>query len=160
MSQTDLSKSVSICDEKADKAIAAMVAGIAAAAVIPAQFNWALVAGAIGAGVVAIGACYGRTLSKEEGWDLAKTFFLSAGAMYIGIELGSKVIAAIMSMTVIGHAAAVALDATVSGAAAFAVGKVGKEYFRRDYLGKARPSKAEMGQLFRDAFKRKKAERA
>ncbi len=157
MNQLDLTRKVHECDEKADGAIVAMVTGIAAAAAIPAQVNWAICVGAIGGGVVAIGGCYDKSLSKDEGWELAKSFFLAAGGMYIALQMGSKVFAAILSMTGIGHLGAVALDATVSGAAAYAVGSVAKEYFRRDYLGHARPTKEEMKTIFRAAFKKKKS---
>jgi uncharacterized protein (DUF697 family) len=142
--------SMSAADEKADTAIAVMISGMMAAAIIPAHVNWALVAGALGTGVVAIGRCYGVQLSKDEAWQLVKQFFLAAGLTFIGLAVGTKIIAAILSSTGIGHLGAVALDASVSAALAYAVGGSAKAYF------KGERDKKKLGRIFRDLFKKKK----
>jgi uncharacterized protein (DUF697 family) len=145
-------------DEKADNAITAMVSAVIGTALVPAHVNWALTGSAMGAGVIAIAACYKQHLSKDEAWKLVKDFFLAAGAWFVAMELGTKIFSAILSTTGIGHVAAVGLDGAISGVAAYAIGRVAKEYFRRGYLGDSRPTKQEIKTMFRDAFAKKKAE--
>ncbi len=149
---------VTVKDEKADKAIKSMVVAVVGTAAVPAHVNWALTATAMGAGVIAIGVCYDVKLTKDEAWKLVKQFFLAAGSWFIAMNIGSKIFAMILSSTGIGHFGAMALDGAISGAAAYAIGACAKEYFRRDYLGKSAPTKKELGDLFREAFKKKKAE--
>lgn len=153
-----MGKSVSECDKNADTAIKTMIAACVGGAVVPAHINWTIVAGAMGTGVVAIGLCYEVKLDKDEAWKLIKQFFLAAGTMFLMVNVGSKIISIILASTGIGYVGAVALDAAISAAQAYAVGACAKEYFRRDFLGKGKPSKKELGKIFREAFKQKKAE--
>lgn len=143
-------------DSNADKAIASMIATTVGAAAVPAHVNWALMASILGGGVVAIGLCYDVKLSKDEAWKLVKQFFIAAGSFFIGINISSKIFAMILTSTGIGHIGAVALDAALSSAIAYAIGATAKHYFRNDYLGKDKLSKAELGNIFRDAFKKKR----
>lgn len=147
-----------VCDDKADDAIKAMVASCVGAAVIPAAVNWTVVATAMGAGCVAIGRAYGVQLNKDEAWKLVKQFILGAGFMFIAMNLGSKIFTMIAQATPLTYLGGAALDGALSAAQAYAVGACAKEYFRRDYLGKGRPTKDELGKIFRNAFKKKKAE--
>ncbi len=151
-----MANNISICDEKADNAITAMVTGLVGGAIVPAHINWGIAAAAMGAGVIAIGKAYGFQLSKDDGWKLVKQFFLGAGFFWLAVNVGSKIFAAIAETTGIGYGAGVALDAAMSGAQAWAVGACAKEYFRREYQGKSKPTKEELGQLFRDTFKKHK----
>lgn len=151
-------KTIEECDRNADTAIKTMIAACVGGAVVPAHINWTIVAAALGAGVVAIGVCYDVKMNKDEAWKLIKQFFLAAGTVFLMLNIGSKIISIILASTGIGYAGAVGLDTVVSGAQAYAVGACAKEYFRRDFLGKKRPSKEELGQIFRDAFKKKKSE--
>lgn len=151
-----MTNSVRICNEKADKAINAMMATVVATAIVPAHVNWALTASAMGAGVVAIGLCYDIKLSKDEGWKLVKQFVLSAGLWFLSMNVGSKILSALMETTGLGYAFGVAMDAATSAAFAWAIGATSKEYFQREYLGKSRLSKDELGKIFRDAFKDQK----
>lgn len=144
------------CDEQADDAIRTMVATVVGTAAIPAHVNWSLTATAMGAGVVAIGLIYDVQLTKEEGWKLVRQFFLGAGFWFVTMNVGSKIFTAIMESTGMGYLGGVALDGAISGAAAWAIGACAKEYFRRDYLGKSKPTKEELGEIFRDAFKKSK----
>lgn len=137
-------------DEDADTAIATMIAAMAGAAVIPAHVNWALAAAAMGSGVVAIGLCYGVKLTKDEAWKLVKQFILGAGLTFVGLAVGSKILAMILSSTGIGHVGAVVLDATISAAIGYAVGETAKEYF------KGNTSKAHLRRVFRETFNAKK----
>ena len=139
-------------DTNADKAITTMIAAMTGAAVIPAHVNWALAATAMGSGVVAIGLAYGVKLTKDEGWKLVKQFILGAGLTFVGLAVGSKIIAMLLSSTGIGHLGAVALDATVSAAIGYAVGETAKEYFRRN----GNVSKAELRRIFRNTYNSKK----
>ena len=50
----------------------------------------------------------------------------------------------------------VAIDAATSAAFAWAIGATAKEYFQREYLGKSKLSKDELGKIFREAFKEQK----
>ncbi|HZP82810.1 MAG TPA: DUF697 domain-containing protein [Chthonomonadaceae bacterium] len=133
-------------DAQADKVIATMVKGMVGAAVIPAHVNWALVATAMGAGVIRIGNCYGIKLTKDEAWELIVQFFRAAGLTFCALNVGSKVLAALMSSTLIGHASAVALDATISASLAYAVGGCAKSYFKG-----VRDSR-ELGRMMRERF--------
>ena len=155
-----MEKTVAECDKNADIAIKTMIAACVGGAIVPAHINWAVVAAAMGTGVVAIGLCYDVKLNKDEAWKLVKQFFLAAGTVFLMINAGSKILSIVLASTGIGYAGAVALDAGVSAAQAYAVGACAKEYFRRDFLGKAKPSKQELGRIFREAFKQKKAETA
>ncbi len=149
-------KSISECDADADKAISTMVKVVIATAAVPAHVNWALTATAMGAGAVAIGNAYGIKLFKEEGWKLCKQFFLSAGFWFLSMNVGSKVFSMIAESTGIGYGVGFAIDAAISAAAAWAIGACAKEYFRREYLGQNKPTKEELGKIFRDTFKKKK----
>ena len=141
-------------DERADQAIKAMVTAVVGTAVIPAYVNWALTASALGAGVVAIGLCYGVQLTKDEAWKLVKQFFMAAGTWFIAMNFGSKFIAMILTSTGIGYGPAVALDATISATAAYAVGASAKEYF------KGERDKGKIGKVFRDTFHQSKKQSA
>lgn len=151
-------RSVEQCDQRADKAIKAMVASMVGMAAIPALVNWALVATAMASGVVAIGLCYDVKLTKDEAWKLVKQFFIAAGLTFMMVQGGTKIVAMILSSTGIGHFGAMAIDCTVSGAQGYAIGMGAREYFRRDSLGQAKPTKEELGRIIREAFKSKKAE--
>lgn len=149
-------KSIHECDEQADDAIRTMVATVVGTAAIPAHVNWSLTATAMGAGVVAIGLIYDVQLTKEEGWKLVRQFFLGAGFWFVTMNVGSKILTAIMESTGFGYLGGVALDGAISAASAWAVGACAKEYFRRDFLGKSKPTKEELGEIFREAFKKNK----
>ena len=149
-------KSIHECDEQADDAIRTMVATVVGTAAIPAHVNWSLTATAIGAGVVAIGLIYDVQLTKEEGWKLVRQFFLGAGFWFVTMNVGSKILTAIMESTGFGYLGGVALDGAISAASAWAIGACAKEYFRRDFLGKSKPTKEELGEIFREAFKKNK----
>jgi uncharacterized protein (DUF697 family) len=138
-------------DEKADLAIKAMVGTVVGTAIIPAHVNWALTAAALGSGVIAIGLCYGVKLNKEEAWQLVKQFFLAAGFWFIGMQVSSKIFAMILETTGIGYAPAVALDAALSGAIAWAIGETAKAYF------KGVTNKKALGNVFKQSFVSAKA---
>ena len=144
------------CDEQADTAIRTMVAAVVGTATIPAHVNWSLTATAMGAGVVAIGLIYDVQLTKEEGWKLVRQFFLGAGFWFVTMNVGSKIFSVIAESTGLGYVGGVALDGAISAASAWAIGACAKEYFRRDFLGKSKPTKEELGEIFREAFKKNK----
>ncbi len=148
-------RSIEECDMDADSAIKAMMAAVVGTAVIPAAVNWALTASAMGAGTVAIGKAYGVSLSKENGEKLVIQFIKGAGLWFLGMQVGSKVITAILQFTGLGYGAAVALDAATSAAFAWAIGATAKSYFRTEYKG-GKLSKEELGEIFRKAFKDRK----
>lgn len=151
-----MTTSVNVCNEKADKAIKVMMGTVVATAIVPAHVNWALTASAMGTGVVAIGLCYDIKLTKDEGWKLVKQFVLSAGFWFLSMNVGSKILSAVMETTGVGYGAGVAMDAATSAAFAWAIGATSKEYFQREYLGKSKLSKKELGNIFREAFKEEK----
>ena len=66
-------------DQKADTAIMIMIDSVIVTAVIPTYVNWAVTAAAMGTGVVAIGLCYGVSLTKDEAWHLIKQFISAGG---------------------------------------------------------------------------------
>jgi hypothetical protein len=138
-------------DANADRVIKAMVMAIVAAAIIPAHVNWAIVMGMMGAGVIAIGHCYGVTLDKGEAWKLIRQFFLAAGFTFMCLNVGSRMISMLLASTPLTYAVAVAIDAAVFGPMAYAVGGCAKAYFQGEH------NKAQLGELFRSRFQNAKA---
>ncbi len=151
-----MTTSIDVCNDNADNAIKVMMTTVAGTALLPAHVNWAFTASAMGAGVVAIGLCYGVQLTKDEGWKLVKQFILSAGFWFLSMNVGSKIISALMESTGIGYGVGVAIDAATSAAFAWAIGATSKEYFKKEYLGNSKLSKEELGKIFREAFKNQK----
>lgn len=151
-----MARSLYVCDNDADVAIKTMMGTVVATAAVPAHVNWALTASAMGAGAVAIGKCYDVQLTKDEGWKLVKQFVLSAGMWFLSMNVGSKILSALMQSTGVGYAVGMALDAATSAAFAWAIGSTAKAYFRNEYLGKSRLTKEELGRIFREAFKEQK----
>lgn len=151
-----MARSLYVCDNDADVAIKTMMGTVVATAAVPAHVNWALTASAMGAGAVAIGKCYDVQLIKDEGWKLVKQFVLSAGMWFLSMNVGSKILSALMQSTGVGYAVGMALDAASSAAFAWAIGSTAKAYFRNEYLGKSRLTKEELGRIFREAFKEQK----
>lgn len=151
-----MEKNVTTCDKNADKAINTMMTAVVGTALVPAHVNWALTASAMGAGVVAVGLCYDVKLTREEGWKLVRQFVMGAGFWFISMNVGSKILSALMESTGIGYGAGAAIDAAASAAFAWAIGSTAKKYFRNEYLGKAKLSKEELGMIFRQAFKEQK----
>ncbi len=123
-----------------------MVAAVIGTALIPAHVNWALTASAMGAGVVSIGSTYGVTLDRDEAWKLVKEFFKAAGFWFLGMQISSKILAALIESTGLGYGGGVALDAAVSAGLAYAIGSCAKAYF------KGERNKEELGKKFRTAF--------
>ena len=150
--------SIDKCDMEADKAIKIMMASVVGTAVIPAAVNWALTASAMGAGAVAIGRAYGFGLSRDNAEKLVVQFIKGAGLWFLAMQVGSKMITAILQFTGLGYGAAVMLDAATSAAFAWAVGATSKSYFRSEYRG-VKLSKEELGEIFRKAFKEHKKEK-
>lgn len=151
-----MARTLYVCDNDADVAIKTMMGTVVATAAVPAHVNWALTASAMGAGAVAIGKCYDVQLTKDEGWKLVKQFVLSAGMWFLSMNVGSKILSALMQSTGVGYAVGMALDAASSAAFAWAIGSTAKAYFRNEYLGKSRLTKEELGRIFREAFKEQK----
>lgn len=151
-----MARSIYVCDNDADVAIKSMMTAVVAAAAVPAHVNWALTASAMGTGAVAIGKCYDVQLTKDEGWKLVRQFVLSAGMWFLSMNVGSKMLSALMQSTGIGYAVGMALDAASSAAFAWAIGSTAKAYFRNEYLGKSKLTKEELGEIFRKAFKEQK----
>lgn len=152
-----MKKPIEQCDSDADDVITAMIAGMVAGAITPAAINWTIVIAAMGTGTVSIGKCYGYSITKEGGSDLVKQFFLSAGTTWLMLNVGAKIITALIQFTGIGYGPAAAVDAVISGAQAYAVGGCAKAYFRKKYKGE-NISKEELGKIFRDGFKKYKSE--
>lgn len=118
-------------DSKADVIVGTMVTGALAMSVIPTVNTVAFIA-AMGTGVVAIGAAYGVPLTKDESWKLVKQFLQGAGAATAAAFGVGKVISLLLATTGIGYGAAVAIDASVGSATAYAVGMAAKFYFKND----------------------------
>jgi uncharacterized protein (DUF697 family) len=133
-------------DEQADQAIATMVGAVIGTAAIPTYVNWAFTATAMGSGVVAIGLCYGVRLTMDEAWHLIRQFVVAAGFWFAGMILGARMVSAVKASTGIGYVGAVAIDATVSAALAYAIGGAAKAYFKgvRD--------KKRLGEIVRSRF--------
>lgn len=151
----ETTRDIYYCDIDADKAIKIMMGAVTATALVPAAINWGITASIMGAGCVGIGKAYGFDLSKENGEKLVIQFIKGAGLWFLAMQVGSKVLTAILQFTGLGYGAGVALDAATSMAFAWAIGKTAKGYFRTQYQGR-KLSKEELGDIFRKAFKENK----
>ena len=146
----DLSKSQ---DERADGIIALMIAGTIGAAVVPViVVSVPALAAALGTGVAAMGRVYGVQLNKDEAWKLVWQFFKAAGFVFLAFSFGAKIATTILAFTGLGYGAAVAMDGVLGAAIAYAVGQSAKAYF------KGERDKSRLGQVFRNAFTKKKSE--
>lgn len=113
-------------DEKANVIIASMMLGTAAIAVIPPVVDIAVFAAAVGGSVVAIGSCYGYSLSKDEGTKLVLSFITYGGIAFVG----GKFISGILKATGLGYAAGGVIDAALYSAMSYAIGATAKAYFK------------------------------
>jgi Domain of unknown function (DUF697) len=138
-------------DNRADAVITTMVAAAMGGAIVPAVVQWPIFASAMGAGVVGIGLCYGVQLTKDEAWKLIVQFIRAAGLTFAGLYIGSQILSLILTSTGIGYVGAVAMDATIAGAIAYAVGAAAKAYFQGER------NTARLGQIMRQTFKQHKA---
>jgi uncharacterized protein (DUF697 family) len=118
-------------DKDADAVVATMVASSLAMSAVP-TVNTVAFIGAMGAGVVAIGAIYGYKLAKDESWKLVKQFLQAAGFATGAAFATGKVIGLLLATTGIGYGAAVAIDAAVGSGTAYALGMAAKHYFKND----------------------------
>lgn len=144
-------------DEKADLAIKAMVGTVVGTAFIPVKIPFALSAPAIGAGVVAIGLCYGQNLSKEEAGKLSLRFVKASTIWLSGTWGIQQVFTMFVGATGVGLPIAMALDAVVSGAFTYAIGVTSKAYFKAASNNKELSNK-EIGKVFKQSFKEAKTE--
>jgi len=136
-------------EQKADAIIAGMVSTAVSMAVIP-VFLQVPFMGAMAAGVVAIGGCYGTTLTKNEGWKLVKEFFKAGGYAFMATVVSGKLISLAALATGIGYSGAVVLDAVTGAAIAYAIGAAAKAYFSGE------KDRQELGAIMRQTFSEKK----
>ena len=144
-------RSIEKRDESANGAISFMVSTVVATAVIPAAVNWTLTATALAGGVVKIANAYDISLGKEDGWKLVKQIFIAAGTWWISLNIGGKFITSLLQLTGLGYGAAIAMDAIVSGASAWAIGNAAKAFFKTAYQGRKMTDK-ELGNIFKEEF--------
>jgi len=116
-------------DEKADKIIMGLTATGAAAGGIPVPLLVPFM-GAVAGGVVAIGACYGVQLTRDEAWKLIREFFKAAGFVWTATFIGGEFIVWILAATGAGLPVALALDAVQCTVIAYAVSTAAKHYFK------------------------------
>jgi uncharacterized protein (DUF697 family) len=140
-------------DEKADKVIAGLLASAAAAAAIPLPLTVPFMA-VVAGGVVAIGSCYGVTLTKADAWKLIREFFKAAGFVWGAANVGGVVISWVLAVTGAGYPVAVTLDAATGMTVAYAIGHAAKHYFRGE------TSKDQIRAAMRDAVRQAKAARS
>jgi hypothetical protein len=153
-------------DQKADRIIAGMVSTGVATAVVPLPLGIPFM-GAVAGGVVAIGACYSVSLSKDEAWKLIREFFKAAGFTFFALNVGWQFITWIMYATGAGAPVAMALDTTQCVAIAYAVGEAAKFYFSKQAFNRQLGAKLrgvektdtrELGAIMRKAYRSKKTE--
>jgi uncharacterized protein (DUF697 family) len=118
-------------DEKADRIVKGLVVTGAAAGGIPVPLLVPFMVSMAG-GVVAIGACYGVSLTKDEAWKLIREFFKAAGFAFMATQVGGLVIGTVMAMTGFGYPVALAMDAAQCAVIAYAIGAAAKHYFKHD----------------------------
>lgn len=90
---------------------------------------------------------YGVQLTKDEAWKHITQFIRAAGLTFAGCYFGSQILSLILTSTGVGYPVAVAMDAAISGAIAYAVGAAAKAYF------KGERNNAELGRIMRERFK-------
>ena len=153
-------------DERADRVIAGMVSTGVATGVVPLPLGIPFM-GAVAAGVVAIGAGYGASLTKDEAWKLIREFFKAAGFTFFALNVGWQFITAIMYATGAGAPVAVALDTSQCVAISYAVGAAAKHYFSKQAFnrqlgaklrGNEQADTRELGGIMRAAYRRKRTE--
>lgn len=132
-------------DEKADAIIKGLTATGIAAGAVPAPMLVPFMA-AVASGVVAIGACYGVQLTKDEAWKLIREFFKAAGFVYVSAVVGGHFITWILTVTGLGLPVAMALDAATAAVVAYAVCTAAKHYF------KGQTSRREIRDVMRQAM--------
>jgi uncharacterized protein (DUF697 family) len=140
-------------DERADRIIKGMASTGVAGAVIPLPLAIPFM-GAVGAGVVSIGRCYGVELTKDEAWKLVREFFKAAGMTYMAIAVSGQFITALAKATGFGYPVAVALDATQAAVIAYAIGAAAKAYFKGERNNK------QLGAVLRNAVTEAKQAKA
>ena len=124
--------------KKAQTALKTMTVAGVGIGFAPVMVDIAALMTAMGAGVVAIGKCYGFNLDKQGAGDLIKQFFKAAGTTYAFVFAGQKIAASFLKSNPVSYIPAMISDAVMCGAIAYAVGSTSEKYFRR----KAEGSKA------------------
>jgi hypothetical protein len=132
-------------DEKADKIIKGLTATGVAAGGVPVPMLVPFMA-AVSSGVVAIGACYGVPMSRDQAWKLIREFFKAAGFVYAATFVGGAFITWILTATGVGLPVALALDAAQCAVIGYTVGTAAKHYF------KGETSHAELRTIVRGAM--------
>ena len=72
--------------------------------------------------------------------------------LWAATNLGFKFVCAIMESTGLGYIWGCAIDAVITGAAAFAIGSVAKYNFREMAISKKAPSMKDLGTIFKKFF--------
>ena len=116
-------------DQKADKIITGLITTGVAAGGVPIPLTVPFMA-AVAGGVVAIGACYGVQLTRDEAWKLIREFFKAAGFVWMATAVGGQLGVLILAATGAGYPVALALDAVQGAVIAYAVGTAAKHYFK------------------------------
>lgn len=123
-------------DSKADVAVKAMTVTGVGIGFAPVMIDIAALMAAMGAGVVAIGACYQMKVNKEDAGELIKQFFKAAGLTFSMVFAGQKIVGSLMKSNPATYLPFMITDAIVCGASAYAVGSTSQKYFRRRAQGK------------------------
>jgi uncharacterized protein (DUF697 family) len=137
-------------EQKTDKIIKGMVSAGVATGVIPLPLGLPFMA-AVATGVVAIGACYGVELTRDEAWKLIREFFKAAGFTFFATNVGWQFITGLMYATGFGSPFAAALDTAQCVAIAYAVGAAAKHHFS------GQRSRRELGAVMRSAYLERKS---
>ena len=141
---------ISEADKRANIAIRTMVVAAIGGAVVPVVISWPVFATATGAGVVAIGMCYGVSLTTSEAWKLIVQFIRAAGLTFAGLAIGMELLSFVFLLTGAGYFVSAGLESVLAGSIAYAIGAAAKVYFKgeRDNM--------KLGQVLRDAFQKKR----
>ena len=143
-------------DKKADLAVGTMMAAGVGIGLAPVLLDMVTVSAVMGAGVIAVSACYGQQLTKDDAAELIKQFFKAAGTSYSIMFMGVKITNSLLKSTPVTYLPFMIADAVVCGAASFAVGITAKNFFHRRAQGK-KVTPEEMKQWMKEGNEQGKA---
>ena len=151
---------VSVLDANANIHVRNLTLAIGAISAAPVVVNWTAAVPLIVVCVCDIGKTYGFTISKDEAVHFIRQCFAGAGLLFVATNLAFKLAAGLLEATGIGYAWGFALDASITTAAAYAIGSSAKLYFRELFLHKERLSDEQIVRNFISVYEQRKKERS
>lgn len=150
---------VSALDSKAEKHVRNLTIAVGAASAAPVLVNWTAVVPLIAVCICNIGKIYGFEVTKTGAVHFIKLCLSGAGMIFMATNLAFKFAAAFLQSTGVGYGWGLALDASITTAAAYAIGASAKLYFRDLYLNNKRMSENEIVRNFMLIYEQRRREK-